>query len=242
MGIEEIIDEGTLIKSIHLIETSKGNNLSLSGIKYKIDQLKVIKEDADKRLEKEGYKDSEHGHGAYAVKYSDNICKALNIPDNERYVIDFSTEWHDIGKSLIPSNILYKIDKFSPKEWEIIKMHSVYGEELIKPLYYPAKIVRYHHSGINETGYPKLLENDEVPKGSKIIAVADAYETMTSKKPRSYKKIAPIEEIRNAQDKNLFILPPEMAIEVLQKGSGIRYDKEVVNYLIKVLHKLGELK
>jgi len=242
MGIEEIVDEGTLIESIHLVETSKGNSLSPLSIKYKIDQLKAIKEDTNKRMEKEGYKDNEHGHGANAVIYSDKLCKALDIPDNERYIIDFSTEWHDIGKSLVPGSILYKTDKFSPEEWETVKMHPVYGEELIKPLYFPAKIIRYHHFGINGTGYPKLLENDEVPQGSKIVAVADAYETMTSKKPRYYKKIAPIEEIKNAQNKNFYVLPPEMAIEVLQKGSGIRYDKEIVNCLIKVLHNLGELK
>jgi len=99
---------------------------------------------------------------------------------------------HDIGKSKIPESILYKADKLSPEEWEIMKKHPVYSENIYLNMMDIdentmgiARILRYHHENWDGTGYPDKLSGEEIPLHSRIIRIADVFDAIT--RPRVYR-------------------------------------------------------
>ena len=100
---------------------------------------------------------------------------------------------HDIGKAQIPQNILYKPTKLSFKEWSIMKRHSIYSEKMYidmatkvdKVVIKNGKILRHHHENIDGSGYPDGLKGEQIPFESRIIAIADCFEAITS--PRVYR-------------------------------------------------------
>jgi HD-GYP domain-containing protein (c-di-GMP phosphodiesterase class II) len=232
MKVEEIASKSDLINAIRFIEESKRNYLTFGEIEFKINQLEKIKGSAIHKLEKKGYRyDS---HGGKAVLYSDALCKAFGFPDEKRLVVDFATEWHDIGKTLLPEEILNKPGELTKEEWEIIKTHPLKSEELLKPLSYPAKIARYHHRRVDGTGYPEILKGDEMPLGSKIVAVAEAYRIMTNYRPYKIKDVSP-EEIRKTVDRRKYVLPPDIALEELKNNAGTQFDSDVVNYFVRII-------
>ncbi len=121
---------------------------------------------------------------------------------------------HGIGKLRIPDSILKKERELAPNEWELMRMHPVYGEEMVRPLEGVlgriAHIVRWHHERWAGGGYPDGLAREEVPLLAQIAAVADAYEAMTSHRP-----------YRQA-------FSPEEALARIRKESGVQLDPAVV--------------
>jgi hypothetical protein len=96
---------------------------------------------------------------------------------------------HDIGKVGIPENILNKSGPLNPDEWETMKSHVQFGAKILEPLTPLARIremVLHHHEFFDGSGYPEGLVGEKIPLGARIIAVADAYDTITS--DRTYKK------------------------------------------------------
>jgi HD-GYP domain-containing protein (c-di-GMP phosphodiesterase class II) len=245
MKVEEIVSKSDLIDAIRFIEKSKGNYLTSGEIEFKIGQLEKIKGNAFYRIERKGYKCAFlHGgdsHGGKAVIYSDALCKAFGFPDEKRLVVDFATEWHDIGKTQLPEEILNKPGELTKEEWVIIKTHSAKSEELLKPLNYPAKIARYHHRRVDGTGYPEILKGDEVPLGSRIVAVSEAYRIMTNYRPYKIKDVSP-EEIRKTVDRRKYVLPVEIALEELKNNAGTQFDADVVDCFVKIIRegKIGK--
>ena len=114
---------------------------------------------------------------------------------------------HDIGKVAIPENILNKSGPLNPEEWETMKAHVRFGAKILDPLTPLARIremVLHHHEFFDGSGYPDALSGEGIPLGARIIAVADAYDTITS--DRTYKKgrsspeaLAELERCANAQ-------------------------------------------
>ncbi len=93
---------------------------------------------------------------------------------------------HDVGKIGIPDAILLKPGRLTPDEYEIIKAHSVYGEEIMNRfeiLSYEAKMIRHHHERYDGGGYPDRIAENEIPRGARIIAVCDAYDAMVTNRP-----------------------------------------------------------
>ena len=130
---------------------------------------------------------------------------------------------HDIGMITIPDGILTKSEKLVKSEWEEIKRHTITSYNILKGADEYASLaegVLYHHERPDGKGYPEGLRGNEIPVLSKIIAVADAYESMTSK--RHYKKTKTKEE----------------AIAELKKFSGTQFDPEIVEVFInQVINK-----
>lgn len=125
---------------------------------------------------------------------------------------------HDIGKIAIDENILNKHGKLNAAEWEEIKRHTDIGYRILSTVNDMSEIANYvlhHHERWNGTGYPKGLKGQEIPFVSRIIAIADAYDAMTSE--RSY-RLARSEDI---------------AIKELQKNAGIQFDPQLVNIFIE---------
>jgi HD-GYP domain-containing protein (c-di-GMP phosphodiesterase class II) len=93
---------------------------------------------------------------------------------------------HDIGKIGISEAILNKSERLTPIEWEIIKQHSVEGAKIvsqIKKISNLAPVIRHHHERYDGTGYPDYLKGEEIPLASRIIGIADAYDTMVIPRP-----------------------------------------------------------
>jgi HD-GYP domain-containing protein (c-di-GMP phosphodiesterase class II) len=110
----------------------------------------------------------------------------LEIDPVEKRRLEYLALLHDIGKIGIDEKILRKSSKLDPGEWEIIRNHSTIGGSIIKPIkFLPSgeKIIRHHHERFNGSGYPDGLRGEDIPLFSRVIAVADSFDAMTSLRP-----------------------------------------------------------
>ncbi|AIE88024.1 response regulator [Fimbriimonas ginsengisoli Gsoil 348] len=120
---------------------------------------------------------------------------------------------HDIGKIGVPEQILLAPGRLTPQEFEAVKKHPVIGETILKPIYSDEtilRVVRHHHEAMDGSGYPDKLVGEQIPFAARIVAVADAYDAMTS--ARSYRPA----------------MPRPDALEILVRGAGVQWDAEVV--------------
>ena len=147
------------------------------------------------------------GHSQKVSAYAALIAEALGLNDLEVEEIRLGGVLHDIGKVAIPENILNKNGPLNPDEWDTMKSHVTFGAKILEPLTPLARIremVEHHHEFFDGSGYPHALAGEKIPLGARIIAVADAYDTITS--DRTYKKaraaaeaLAELERCANAQ-------------------------------------------
>ena len=147
------------------------------------------------------------GHSQKVSAYAALIAESLNMTDTEIEEIRLGGVLHDIGKVAIPEGILNKSGPLNPDEWETMKEHVKFGAKILDPLLPLARIremVLHHHEFFDGSGYPDALSGESIPLGARIIAVADAYDTITS--DRTYKKgrssleaLAELERCANAQ-------------------------------------------
>ena len=147
------------------------------------------------------------GHSQKVSAYAALIAESMNMSDAEVEEVRLGGVLHDIGKVAIPENILNKNGPLNPEEWETMKSHVSFGAKILDPLTPLARIremVLHHHEFFDGSGYPNALAGEQIPLGARIIAVADAYDTITS--DRTYKKgrgsieaLAELERCANAQ-------------------------------------------
>jgi len=147
------------------------------------------------------------GHSQKVSAYAALIAESMNMTDAEIEEIRLGGVLHDIGKVAIPESILNKSGPLNPEEWETMKSHVKFGAKILDPLAPLARIremVLHHHEFYDGSGYPDALGGENIPLGARIIAVADAYDTITS--DRTYKKgrgsteaLAELERCANAQ-------------------------------------------
>jgi len=126
------------------------------------------------------------GHSAAVAVYARDIAGRIGLSASEQQLAHLCGLLHDIGKVGLPVGILEKTGALSLDERRIMEEHSVIGERILANIdQYAeiAKIVRHHHERVDGNGYPDRLIGDEIPLISKIIAVADAYNAMTSGRP-----------------------------------------------------------
>lgn len=122
------------------------------------------------------------------------ITDKYSLSDEEIVTISTASALHDIGKSLIPAEILNKPGKLTDSEWQIMKSHTVKGDEFLQNVYaddsanfitVAREICRYHHERYDGGGYPDGLSGDDIPVSAQVVAVADVYDALTS--DRCYK-------------------------------------------------------
>jgi len=160
------------------------------------------------------------GHSKNVAKYSKEIASALNLSKYDVDIVYLSGLLHDIGKTFIDIDLLNKTDKLTKREFEKIKEHPVSGADVIKNiegLSSIENIIRHHHERIDGMGYPDGLKDNEIPIHSQIIAVADAYDAMVTKRPY--------------RDQ----LSHEEALKELIKHSGSQFSKNIVNVFLEIL-------
>ncbi|MBV5279290.1 MAG: HD domain-containing protein, partial [Campylobacteraceae bacterium] len=125
------------------------------------------------------------GHSKRVAMYSAKLAEALGLSDEEQTTIYQAGLLHDVGKVLTPESILLKPRKFNHREYEIIKRHAIDGERIVSSFsaFAPfAKIILHHHERFDGNGYPEGLKGDEIPLLSRIMAVADVYDALTSQR------------------------------------------------------------
>ncbi len=127
----------------------------------------------------------------HCERVADLAC-ALAIRDGcesrELFWFRMGATVHDIGKLIIPSDVLNKPGKLAPDEWELIKRHPVAGVEMLVEMDFPGEVgpmVRSHHERWDGQGYPDALSGEEIPRAARMLCIADVYDALLSK--RSYK-------------------------------------------------------
>ncbi len=160
------------------------------------------------------------GHGDAVARYAEAIGHELRLTEEEMTDLVFAARVHDVGKIIIPERILNKPGPLSDDEFALMKKHVVVGAEIVEAI--PGRerarlMVLHHHERFDGSGYPNGLRGEQIPLGSRIIAVAEAYVDMTTE--RAY---APVK----SQDE---------AIAELEAMSGIQFDGMLVRLLIRQL-------
>jgi putative nucleotidyltransferase with HDIG domain len=164
------------------------------------------------------------GHSRRVRNYTLMAAKVLNIPFDELQVIEFGALLHDIGKIGISDSILRKREPLTAEELYIIRKHSIRGADIVHGIPFLEKVtnlVLCHHERFDGKGYPGGLKGEQIPIGAGLIAVADAFDTMTT--DRSYRRALSFEE----------------AINELMSGAGTQFHPVAVNALIKIAHVAG---
>ncbi len=160
------------------------------------------------------------GHTERVRAYSDLIAQEMGLSQADRDMLAWGSMLHDVGKMMVPSEILNKETKPTKEEWAILQGHPAAGADLLNPLsdwLGPWVLAASeHHERWDGTGYPLGLAGSQISTAGRITAVADAYDVMTSK--RSYKAPMPAEEAR----------------EELVQASGTQFDPNVVRALLNV--------
>ena len=126
------------------------------------------------------------GHSTAVAIYARDIASRLGLPEPERELIHLCGLVHDIGKIGLPAGLLEKPGALTLEERRDMERHSVIGETILRNVDDYSEIaivVRHHHERIDGTGYPDGLSGDDIPLQARIIAVADAYNAMTSDRP-----------------------------------------------------------
>lgn len=161
-----------------------------------------------------------HGHSARVAKYARKIAHLSGISEEACDDIYLAGLLHDVGKIGIKDDIINKKGKLSKDEFAQIKQHSVLGDAILAKIHMLPALstgARHHHERYDGSGYPDKLKGDDIPQIARIIAVADAYDAMTSK--RSYRDVIPQMQVR----------------EELVKGLGTQFDPEYARLMIYLL-------
>jgi len=160
-------------------------------------------------------------HSARMSNLAERTAAALHCSQDEIQIIHRAGLLHDIGKISIPDEILHRPGPLSEEEWAQIRRHPDVGSEIVlmvSNLSEVAELVRSHHERYDGNGYPRGLKGDEIPLGGRILAITDAYTTLTD--GRTYR--APVSHAE--------------AIAELVRCGGTHFDPKVVEAFLSVFH------
>jgi len=216
MGIAPVI--GVSIRNAHLLEERQKKFDSIL-------QVMAVSIDARDPLTA--------GHSEKVTEYAVGICTELEMSDDYTEMIRVAALLHDYGKIGVPDAILKKNGRLDPEEYEIVKSHAAKTEEILKQINFEGlfrqipEIAGSHHEKMDGSGYPRGMKGREIPMGARIIAVADFFEAITSK--------------RHYRDP----MPYDVAFRLLREESSNHFDAKVVDafmryytkkYKIRTLH------
>lgn len=175
------------------------------------------------------YKDEDTGdHIVRMCKYCALIAEKLGLPDEEVQNIQSATPMHDIGKVGIPDIIIMKPGKLTHKEFEIMKTHTMIGAKILEGsksdiLRMGQKIAISHHEKWDGTGYPYGIAGTRIPFVGRIVALADTFDALTSRRP--YKAPYPI----------------EIASRIIVKERGRSFDPEIVDIFTRNINEFEKI-
>jgi putative nucleotidyltransferase with HDIG domain len=159
-------------------------------------------------------------HSSRVSHIAEAMSRVMRLPEQEIEKIRWAGLLHDVGKIGIRDHILLKEGPLDKYERITMNQHPTIGAEIVAPatqLSEEAPLIKAHHEWFNGSGYPDGIEALDIPLGSRILTIADAYEAMTSSRP--YRKIP---------------LTHEEAVSQLEKFAGIQFDPDIVPILVNL--------
>ena len=184
-------------------------------------ETQILQEEADSIASFDGYT---YMHCNRIKDYSIEVWRHLELPTESLSTLRWGAYFHDVGKRVVPLEIINKPGKLTAEEWDILKSHTTEGAKImrehpVKWLADTAFIVEQHHERYDGKGYPYGLKGDEIALESAIVSVVDAFDAMTT--DRVYKKALSIRE----------------AVKELEDGKGTQFNPIVVDAFIEILKK-----
>jgi diguanylate cyclase (GGDEF)-like protein/putative nucleotidyltransferase with HDIG domain len=164
-----------------------------------------------------------YGHTERIMEYAERLAKKIGLSPSEVKNVRYGALLHDIGKVEVPSEVLNKTAKLDQNEWETIKMHVIWGEQMVEPineLQGCLPMIRHHHERFDGRGYPDQLAASEIPLEARILTIADCFDAMTTNRPYQQAKTT------------------NEAIEEIIQCSGTQFDPELVKPFIEVIAEL----
>ncbi len=162
-------------------------------------------------------------HSFQVTMYSIAIAKELGYCYDDQRLIGIGALLHDIGKLVIPQDVLKKPEKLTAEEFEEVKLHTRYGFDILRNLHSVSLLVAHcafqHHERLDGSGYPRGLKGGEIHPYAKIIGVADVFDAITSNRVYRSKK------------------QPSEALSIIEASSGIGFDEMVVDAFKRVIVK-----
>lgn len=199
---------GIALKNAYLYRNLKENYLNT------INSLVLIMESRDSYM---------RGHSERVTSVAIEIARQMNLPESDQYVLRTAGKLHDIGKITISDRILSKPEKLTPSEWAEIHMHPIRGVEIVMPLRFlegGLALIRNHHERFDGHGYPDGLARNSIPLLARILAVADAFDAMTSERP--YRRPLKLEK----------------AIDEIKTASGTQFDPAVTKAFLQIVGRI----
>lgn len=161
-----------------------------------------------------------NGHSSRVAEYAKQIALRYGYPENRLDDIYMMGLLHDVGKIGVPNSIINKPDKLDADEYEIIKSHPGMGAKILKNITEMPSLAmgaRWHHERYSGGGYPDDLKGEDIPEEARIIAVADAYDAMSSH--RSYRDVLPQDKVRSE----------------IEKGKGTQFDPDFAEIMLRLI-------
>ena len=160
------------------------------------------------------------GHHRAVADMAGGVARQIGLTGERLHAVVRAAELHDVGKVLVPDAILNKPGALDAAELEVMRRHAVAGYLILTEAGEPAPIpalVRSSHERWDGSGYPDGLGSEDIPLGSRIITICDAYDAMTQ--PRPYRPARPVAD----------------ALADLRAGAGVRYDPCLVDVFLGVV-------
>ncbi|MBQ9488534.1 MAG: response regulator [Lachnospiraceae bacterium] len=179
--------------------------------------LHVVQSLADAIDAKDSYT---NGHSGRVAEYSKEIAKRAGYDSKGQSNIYMMGLLHDVGKIGIPDEVINKPGRLTDEEYELIKKHPVIGSQILENIEEMPELAtgaRWHHERYDGSGYPDGLAGKDIPEAARIIAVADAYDAMTSY--RSYRDVIPQDVVRRE----------------IERCSGTQFDPKFAEIMIKMI-------
>jgi putative nucleotidyltransferase with HDIG domain len=189
----------TSLNAAHRLFSQLGASADGRSVASEVDELETAFLDVVARYGRsiESVDTYTYGHSERVASYAVAIAEAMALDPADVVTIRVGASLHDIGKVRIPPNVLNKPGKLTAEEFELVKMHPVWGLEILEDIEFPwliKPIIRSHHEKMDGTGYPDGLSGDEIPLHAQIVCVADVFDAMTS--ARSYQDpVSPAEAV-----------------------------------------------
>lgn len=164
------------------------------------------------------------GHSEQVTKYSVRMAEVMCQTELWVERLRYGALLHDVGKIGVPDAILLKPGQLTADEFEKMKQHPVTGARIVEEVLEDVRdIIRHHHEWYNGTGYPDRLKGEEIPLESRVIAVADAFDAMTS--DRAYRKGMTVDK----------------AVNILRGGRNEQWQGDLVDVLVDLINVEGEV-
>jgi putative two-component system response regulator len=175
------------------------------------------------------FKDDETGYHVIRMShYCKMMALSVGMPDYRAEILFNAAPMHDVGKIGVPDSILEKAGPLTPDEWSIVKRHPVIGAGIIgrhnNELLEMARVVALtHHERWDGSGYPRSLRGEAIPLVGRIVAIADAFDALTSTRP--YKQAWPVEE----------------AVALLRREAGRQFDPRLIPKFVDMMPQVRDI-